>query len=310
MRRASLVLAFAAFAFAANSQLTIRPQAGIENSNTKISYNNLPYFSPIAQLQPQVSLRADYKFKNGFGPFVGFSTSRSLVSYNFNNAETGMTSYRAALDKALLQLQAGLQYTTKPIVFNRKTSTAKPSKATSSEKSSSRCGNYSLMSRCGHYSSSCCTKKSSTEQKTNAQNKKWSLRMQPSAGFGFIPANRPDFVTKSSLGYNEYTYNGGNYKTAVLTGMGFEFAKNKSRLFSLSVNYFKGIGDNETTFTSQTSGKTTTTTLNSKLSGWNASLGFPISFTKKTSTKNKVERVKYDCQQYRMEYKYRCRKTI
>ncbi len=309
MRRALLVLAFAAFAFAANSQLTIRPQAGFENSNTKVSYNNLSYFSPIAQLQPQLSLRADYKFKNGFGPFVGLSTNRSLVTYNFNNPESGMTDYRAALGKTLLQLQAGLQYTTKPLIFNRRSSSNKSSKTSSSEKSTNSCSHYS--SACSHYSSSCCSRKSSTEQKTKSQNQKWSLRMQPSAGFGFIPSSSPDLVTKSSLGYNDYTYNAGNYKTALLTGVGFEFAKSKARLFTLSVNYFKGLGDNKTTFTSQASGKTTTTILNSKLSGWNASLGFPISFTKKTYTKHRTEqRVKYDCQQYRMEYKYRCRKTI
>jgi len=309
MRRALLVLALAAFAFAANSQLTIRPQAGIENSNTKISYNKLSYFSPIAQLQPQLSLRADYKFKNGFGPFLGLSTSRSLVSYNFNNPETGMTAYRADLGKSLLQLQAGLQYTTKPIVISRKSSTAKPSKSSSSEKTTSSCGQHSTS--CSHYSSSCCARRMSGEQKAKTQIQKWSLRMQPSAGLGFIPANRPDLVTKSSLGYNDYTYNAGNYRTSLLTGVGFEFAKNKSRLFTLSVNYFKGLGDNQTSFTSQASGKTTTTILNSKLSGWNASIGFPIGFTKNTRAQHKTEqRVKYDCQQYRLEYHYRCRKTI
>ena len=313
MRRALLVLAFAAFAFAANSQLTIRPQAGFENSNTKISYNKLSYFSPIAQLQPQLSLRADYKFKSGFGPFVGLSTSRSLVSYNFNNPENGMTAYRAALGKSLLQLQAGLQYTTRPLIFNRKSSSNKSSKTNSSEKTTSEktnsCSHYS--SSRSHYSSSCCSRKSNTEQKTKSQNQRWLLRMQPSAGFGFIPSSRPDLVTKSSLGYNDYTYNAGNYKTALLTGVGFEFAKSKTKLFTLSVNYFKGLGDNKTTFTSQASGKTTTTILNSKLSGWNASIGFPINFTKKSNTTHRTEqRVKYDCQQYRIEYRYRCRKTI
>jgi hypothetical protein len=308
MRRLVLVLAFAAFAFAANSQLTIRPQAGLENSNTKISYNKLPYFSPMTQLQPQLSLRADYKFKNGFGPFAGVSTSRSLVSYNFNNPENGMTAYRAALGKMLLQLQAGLQYTTRPLVFNRKSS-PKSSKTSSSEKTTSSCSHYS--SGCSHYSSSCCTRKSNTEQKIKSQNQKWSLRMQPSAGFGFTPSSRPDLVTKSSLGYTDYTYNAGNNKTALLTGLGFEFARNKTKFFTLSVNYFKGLGDNETTFTSQAGGKTTTTILNSKLSGWNASIGIPISFTKNSYTKHKTEqRTKYDCQQYRIEYKYRCRKTI
>src|SRR6266498_5705860 len=115
MRHAALVPMFAALVFAANAQLTIRPQAGFENSNTKISYNNLPYFSPVNQLRPQIGLRGDYKFRNGFGPFLGLSTSSSLVDYNFNDPESGMNSYRASVGKMQLQLQAGLQYTTKPI---------------------------------------------------------------------------------------------------------------------------------------------------------------------------------------------------
>ncbi len=207
-----------------------------------------------------------------------------------------MTAYRAALGKSLLQLQAGLQYTTRPLIFNRKSSSNKSSKTNSSEKTTSEktnsCSHYS--SSRSHYSSSCCSRKSNTEQKTKSQNQRWLLRMQP-----------------SSLGYNDYTYNAGNYKTALLTGVGFEFAKSKTKLFTLSVNYFKGLGDNKTTFTSQASGKTTTTILNSKLSGWNASIGFPINFTKKSNTTHRTEqRVKYDCQQYRIEYRYRCRKTI
>src|SRR5712671_5827204 len=140
MRQAALVLVFAAFAFAANSQLTILPQAGLENSTTKISYNNLPWFSPVMQAQPQLSLRADYKFKNGFRPFAGLSTSRSLVSYNFNDPETGMTAYRASLGKILLQLQAGLLYNTKPILFNKQGSGSTSSKTeTATRETGSSC---------------------------------------------------------------------------------------------------------------------------------------------------------------------------
>jgi hypothetical protein len=86
---------------------------------------------------------------------------------------------------------------------------------------------------------------------------------------------------------NNYIYNAGNNKTTFLTGMGFEFAKNEKRLFTLSVNYFKGLGNNATSFTSESAGKTTTTMLNSKLSGWGATLGIPISFTKKTKPQHR-----------------------
>jgi hypothetical protein len=306
MRSPVLIAVFAGITLTANSQFTILPQAGFENSNTKISYNSLPYFSPLAQVQPKFALRADYKFKNGFGPFAGISTSRPSVSYSFTDPEKGMTEYSASMGDMQAQLQAGLQYTSKPIFFKKQTSSKTKVETTTSNRSyySSGCSRSYSSSRCG-------AKKSSTAEKANSQNKGWSFRLQPSAGIGFIPSNVEDLVVNPAGSQNNYVYNAGNDKTTFLTGMGFEFAKNEKRLFTLSVNYFKGLGNDATSFTSESAGKTTTTTLNSKLSGWGATLGIPIGFTKKTSTKQKVEqKPKYDCQKYKMECRYRCRKTI
>jgi len=309
MRRPVLIAAFAGITLTANSQLTILPQAGFENSNTRISYNNLPYFSPLAQLQPKFSIRADYKLKNGFGPFAGISTSRSLVSYYFDDPEKGMTDYSASVGKMLAQLQAGLQYTSKPIFLKRQSSSSQTSAPKSVETTSANKSYFS--SRCSHYYSGCGSKQSSTAQKTKPQNKGWSFRLQPSAGVGFMPSNIEDLVVNPGGGLSNYTYNAGNSKTMLLTGMGFEFAKSEKRLFTLSVNYFKGLGDHSASFTSETGGKTITTILNSKISGWGATLGIPISFNKKTTAKPKSEQKTYHgCQQYRMECRYRCRKTI
>ncbi len=308
MRCPVLIAVFAGIALTANSQFTLLPQAGFESPNTKISYNNLPYFSPLAQLQPNFGLRADYKFKSGFGPFAGISTSRPSVNYSFTDPEKGMTEYNASMGNMQAQLQAGLQYTSRPIFFRKQTSASKSPKTTV-EATTSNHSYYS--SRCSHAYSGCGAKKSATAEKTKSQNKGWSLRLQPSAGIGFMPSNLEDLVIDPTGSQNNYTYNAGNNKTAFLTGMGFEFAKNEKRLFTLSVNYFKGLGDNATSFTSESPGKSTTTMLNSKLSGWGASLGIPISFTKKTSTKQNVQqKPKYDCQKYKMECRYRCRKTF
>ena len=313
MRRPVLIAAFAGITLTANSQLTILPQAGFENSNTKISYNNLPYFSPVSQLQPKFGLRADYKFKSGFGPFAGIATSRPLVSYNFVDPEKGMMEYSASMGNMQAQLQAGLQYTSKPIFFKKQTSANKASSAKTVETTTSNQSYYS--SGCSRYRSysGCGAKKSSTAEKTKSPKTGWALRLQPSAGVGFIPSNVNDLVVTSAGTQNNYTYNAGNNKTTLLTGMGFEFAKNEKKLFTLSVNYFKGLGDNSTSFTSESAGKTTTTLLNSKLSGWGATLGIPISFTKKpksAATQKVEQKPKYDCQKYRMDCRYRCRKTI
>lgn len=310
MRCPVLIAVFAGITLTANSQLTILPQAGFENSNTKISYNDLPGFSPLTQWQPKFGLRADYKFKNGFGPFAGIATSRSLVTYEFTDPEKGMTEYNASMGKTLAQLQAGLQYTSKPIFFKKQTSVNKTSNTTGA--ATSNHSYYSSGCNRSYSSSGCGAKKTGTAEKMG-QDKGWSLRLQPSAGIGFMPTSTEDLVVSSAGGLNNYTYNAGNDKTALLTGIGFEFAKNDKRLFTLNLNYFKGLGENETSFTSEVAGKTTTTTLNSKLSGWGATLGIPISFTKKprTTTAQKVEqKPKYDCQRYRMDCRYRCRKTI
>jgi hypothetical protein len=295
----------------ANSQFTILPQAGFENSNTKISYNNLPYVSPVTQMQPKFGLRADYKFKNGFGPFAGISTSRPLVSYSFSDPEKGMTEYNASMGNMQAQLQAGLQYTSKPIFFKKQTSASKTSKTV--ETTTSNHSSYSSGCTRNFSYSGCGTKKSTTPEKTKAQNTGWAFRLQPSAGIGFIPSNVEDLVTSPAGSQNNYTYNAGNNKATLLTSMGFEFAKNEKRLFTLSVNYFTGLGSNATSFTSESAGKTTTTLLNSKLSGWGATLGIPISFTKKpkaTTTQKVEQRPKYDYQKYKVDCRYRCRKTI
>jgi hypothetical protein len=306
MRRAVLVLAFAGCVCAAKSQLTILPQVGLENPSTKISYNNLPYFSPVDQLQPQFGVRANYKFKGGFGPFFGLATSRSGVNYKFTDPDNGMTSYSASLGKTQLQLQGGLQYSTKPIFFKQRSSTPS-AKSTGNEKMSS-CHNF--YSSCTRYSSGCC-KKSASEQKTKSQKQSWSMLIQPSAGIAYVPSSKSGVTTETLGGQPSYTYNAGNMKTALLTGVGFEFAKNKTRLFTLSVNYFKGLSNNQATFTTESAAKTTTTMLNSKVSGWNASIGIPIGFSKKSSSTHKAEhKSTYDCQQYRMEHRYRCGKVI
>src|SRR5881275_3313299 len=103
MRKISLLFVIATSGYAANAQFTLRPQLGFENPVTKVSYNNLPSFKPTCQFSAQAGVRADYSFKGGFGPCMGFYTHRPLVTYTFNDPETGMTAYNAS--KGDLQLQ-------------------------------------------------------------------------------------------------------------------------------------------------------------------------------------------------------------
>jgi hypothetical protein len=290
MRRTALLLVIAVYGYAANAQLTLRPQVGFEVPTTKISYNNLPSFKPECQSAAQFGLRADYQFKGGFGPFIGVFTHQPLVTYNFTDPEAGMTSYTAEEGDRKVQLQAGLQYSTKPIALNKQTTTVKANPESVSE----------TKSGCRRYSSGC-HKKSNETQNSSSQKSVWTVRLQPSAGLAYLPSSDEDIETINSGTQTSYTYNAGNIKTEFIAGLGFEFARNKTKFLSLSVNYFKGLGNNETILTTQSSGKTVTTTLNSNVSGWNASIGIPISFSKGSSSKS--AKSYHKCGEY---YKTRC----
>ena len=105
---------------------------------------------------------------------------------------------------------------------------------------------YSYRSRCSKsYSSqsSRCQSKSSTAKKVENKNKGGWVRLQPSMGIGYIAAPKTDIVTKTEGSQTAYEYRAGNWNTAFLTGMGFEFGRNNQRLLNVSINYFAGIGN-------------------------------------------------------------------
>src|SRR5215218_2653617 len=115
MRRTALLIVIAVGGSAANAQFTLRPQVGLEFPSTKISYNDLGYIKPESQSSGQLGLRADYQFKGGFGPFAGVTTHIPGVGYHFADPQTGMSEYSTSQGNLQVQLQGGLQYSTKPI---------------------------------------------------------------------------------------------------------------------------------------------------------------------------------------------------
>jgi hypothetical protein len=257
-------------------------------------------------------LRLDYKFKQGFGPYIGASTSRSGVLYGFKDIENGMNEYVATKANMQLRMEAGYQYTTKPIFFNKTKQSTSTSKTKSSGKSS--CGSYSYRSNCSRsYSSrsSHCQSKNTTAKKAENKNKGGWMRLQPSMGIGYIAAPKTDIVAKTDGTLTAYEYRAGNWNTAFLTGMGFEFGRNNQRLLNVSINYFAGIGNmDKQTISSESGIKTNYATLESKASGWNMRIGIPFTLAEKKTTKQKntykANRTN-SCDRIRTEYKYRCR---
>jgi hypothetical protein len=284
-------LSFVVLASTANAQkFTILPQVGLENLTTRVSYNNLETFKPLQSLPtPTLGVRMDYKVKKLAGVFTGLSTTRPGISYSFANPETGMNAYTVSAGNIQLQLQAGLQATTKPIFFS-KSAAAKPSTTTTSRSGYGRCGSNKAMGRCGS--------KNKTQASKPAQNQSWFVRIMPSAGFVVNPFTKTGMITNKTQGAQDtYTYNGGSFKTGIVTGVGFEFGSQAQRRFTVNINYLRGFDNNAESITSQADIKTVTTNLSSTVSGWNASIGIPLSLGKKPVVR-KVEHKKYEYRQY------------
>ena len=315
MRTIILSALFIACGLAMNAQkLSLTPQVGFENSKTSVNYNDLGFFAPLGgELNPQISLRLDYKFKQGFGPYIGASTSRSGVLYSFNNIENGMNEYTAVRANMQVRMESGFQYTSMPIFFNKTKQSLGSSASKTKSSTKSSYGSYSYRSSCSKkYSSqsSRCQNKNSSAKKAESKNKGAWVRLQPSVGVGFIPSPQADVVEKMEGAQTTYEYRAGNWNTAFLTGMGFEFGRDNQRLVNISVNYFTGIGNLNTETVSSISGtKTSIAHLESKASGWNVRIGIPFTLAEKKAAKQKSEpktkKTSYD--KTRVQYKYRCR---
>src|SRR5690348_6482540 len=114
MRRATLnIFVFVVFGFAANAQLTVLPQIGLENTRTKIFYNNLKSFAPLgAQSSAAMGVRVDYTFNKQHSPFLALSTSRSIAELNFSENANGTTFYQHTVGDYQLRIEGGYQYST------------------------------------------------------------------------------------------------------------------------------------------------------------------------------------------------------
>ncbi len=316
MRTAALtLLSFVAFGYAAKAQkFSLLPQVGFENSETKINYNNSSAFAPAGiTFSPQVSLQLNYKTKPGHGFFIGASSSRTTVPFSFTNQETGFEQYNAVTGNMQVRLEGGYQFSSKPIYFKKQNSTVTKSANTSTQKKS--CGSYSFKSFCMKNKTEANRTPDAKALNQAGNNKGSWVRLQPSVGMGYIPFTKTDVITKMQNGQATYEYRAGNWNTALVAGMGFEFGRNNTRLFTLTVNYLKGIGNLEKQTISTLIGtKTLTTQLQSEVSGWNMRIGVPLSLgakkpvVKEQQSIKKTEQPKSKCGQYRIIY--RCNKTI
>jgi len=314
MKNAALILAFAAVGIAANAQrFTLLPQAGFESSRTSLSFSNLATFSPLnMNFTPQASLRLDYKFKTGAGPYLNISTARSRVNYRFTDAETVMTNYTAVAGNMQLRFEGGLQYSFKPLLLTKAKGAASKSRATNKEtKSYPSAYKGNCARKYESYSSRCGNKKPPQMINRKRSNTPW-ISIQPSLGFAYVPSAEALLSSKTQGGQSTYEYRAGNSNAAIVAGSGFEFGKGNTRKFTITVSYFAGIGNwNEQSVTTVTGNKSSTTTIASNVSGWNVRVGIPFTLSKKKNeVKQKQEMRRHHehknrCGQYKLIYHYR-----
>ncbi len=308
MRTAILFCLFAVFGYIATAQFTLLPQFGFEDYRTMVKYNGESSFSPLC-LKPgvQAGLRLDYNFKKMHGPWIAAVTNRSVVEYSFSDPEFGMNSYNAVKSNTQIRIEAGYQLRTRPI-YLKKAST--PVNTISSYKG--HCQKVTERTSCG-------SKTSTAKQGISAKSAKGTwMRLAPAAGIAYIPSAPGSAIESKTAGsQTTYTYNAGNWRTAFLGGIGFEFGRNNRQSFLVSLNYLKGFGNGLDTknITTVDGNKTTNTSLQSTASAWNLRMGIPISLSKKKAvTKEQVVEKVYikeerKCGQYKLQYKPRCYKT-
>jgi len=268
MRKAALAgLVFVACGFATNAQLSVTPRVGIEQALTCVKYNNNSRISPMsANFSPQVGLRADYLIDKKHGPFVGIASSRSIVTYEFTNPETGDKNFTSTQGDWKLRFEAGYQLSSKAISLKKLT----PVPAKQAVESMSPCAARKMM----------------LAQAAAAKKPAMNVRIQPYAGMAFIP--NPSTAIANAFQSNEmvYQYSAGNWTSAVIGGVNFAFAKGDINKYVVGIQYLKGIGNlSNETLTTASESKAMTTQLSSRSAAWNVTVGMPLNFTKSTNSK-------------------------
>lgn len=311
MRTAALtLLSFVAFMNATHAQkFSLLPQLGFENSKANIRYNNLPSFSPSGVVfSPQATVQLNYSMKSGHGFYLGAATSRSTIAFRFSDPETGMNTYQTNTGNMQVRMEGGYRFSSKPLFFKK--SGQAPALRTEKTAVKKNCGSYSYRSYCTKSNSGGSNAGKAVQPLKRKGMGAW-VKWQPSVGMGLVPDPVSDVITTMQNGNPVYEYRAGNWNTALMTGMAFEFGKNNNRLVTVGFNYVRGLGNLNTQTISTVSGtKTLTTQLKSDLSAWNMRIGVPFTLGgKKQAPKasQKVNTPRTGCSQYKLLY--RCSKV-
>ena len=304
--RATFTFLLVVFVFTANAQFTIQPQIGLQNSRTSIKYNDQSFMPVATQFFPLLALRMAYNSKQGHGVFLGVSTSSPAIDFKFSDLQTAATSYNASHQNIQMRFEGGYQFRTKPIYFSKGNSSNTPE-----AKTGHSCGGGGQHVCAGRMN--CMHSCSKNANKTTAKNNGSYMRIIPSVGMAFIPSQPSEIETQTQGTQTTYDYKASAWNSAIIAGTAFEFGSNRQAKFVVNINYLKGLGNMDTkTINSTSNGKAVASTISSTTSGWNVSVGIPISFNKNRNKKQEyinreLQRLENErlqnhtrCEQYRM----------
>ena len=279
-----ILLLFAMVTLSAKSQLTLLPQVGIDHSKTIIQSNDFSSFAPLGmKISPMFGARLGYIAKSGHGAYLGVSTSAGSLNYRFTDPLTAGTSYKVSGDELGLHLEAGYQFSTKPIALS-KHGTNKTSYRNSGTQHHG-CGGHTACGQhngCSHHTGGGEHFTCSQHRSINRTGKSSStyMRIKPSVGLAFAPSEDNRIESETKNGLTSYEYKAG-WKTAITAGIAFDFGSQNQSKFVVSVNYLHGLGNNTQTLNTVDNSKTTAHTFQSGTSGFSVSLGIPINLSTK-----------------------------
>jgi hypothetical protein len=200
---------------------------------------------------------------------VGIASSRSIVTYEFTNPETGDKNFTSTQGDWKLRLEAGYQISSKAISL-KKLVPVPAKQALQSVQSISPCAARKMM----------------LAQAAAAKKPAMNVRIQPYAGMAFIPNASTAIASAFKSNETVYQYSAGNWTSAVIGGINLAFAKGDINKYVVGIQYLKGLGNlSNETLTTASESKVMSTQLSSKSAAWNVTVGMPLNFTKPTKSK-------------------------
>jgi hypothetical protein len=267
-----------------HAQFSLLPYAGFEQSRNSLRYSNgLVACDMNGNLK--AGLRMDYRLKGGHSPFINVTTNPAPLRFSFDRVGALLDNVAATRGNQQLRLEAGYQFSSRPIRLGKKSVAPSQPAFEPSEITTMRRSGCGSMAKKAHGSNR------NRAFKMAQPNRSLNMRLQPSLALAYIPSET-ETVKQTANGFEYAT---GAWRTAVVPAMGFEFARGSQRLFTLTAFYTQPLRQGKEVVTTQMESKIIASTLQPRAASWGLTLGVPFSFGKSTASKVKTRTEKKSC---------------